>query len=118
MQRDASAAAQGALLRAARRIGAAVPPAAAIAGGHLDAARRAAAAGCAALTFEPAARQHGLAFTALEEHVVELRVDGRWAGHPGVAALGDLLASAALARRVALVGAYDLTGCGDLAGAR
>jgi transcriptional regulator with XRE-family HTH domain len=111
VQREPSAASQQALARAAG--GAALPAPAAIAGGHIDAARRAALTGMAALTFEPAARRHGLAFLPLETHVVELRVDPRWVVHPGAEALGGLLASAALRERIALVGGYDLAGCGS-----
>lgn len=111
IQREPSAASQQALTRVAA--GAALPPPAAIATGHIDAARRAALTGVAALTFEPAARRHGLRFVALETHAVELRVAARWTGHPGAEALGGLLASAALRERLALVGGYDLAGCGS-----
>jgi transcriptional regulator with XRE-family HTH domain len=111
IQREPSAASQQALARAAA--GAALPAPAAVATGHIDAARRAALTGVAALTFEPAAHRHGLRFLPLETHSVELRIAARWTGHPGAEALGDLLASAALRERLALVGGYDLAGCGS-----
>jgi DNA-binding XRE family transcriptional regulator len=111
VQRDASAASQQALVRAA---GGAAPPATARARGHVDAARHAAIAGCAAVTFEPAAHQHGLAFLPLEGHRVELWLDERWSDHPGAQALLNLLASAAFRERVRLIGGYDLEGCGSL----
>jgi DNA-binding XRE family transcriptional regulator len=111
IEREESAASQQALLRAA---GASRRPSRAPerARGHIDAARRAALAGCAAVTFEPAARQERLRFIPLETHRVELWIDERWADHPGARALGELLASSAFARRVGLVGGYDLDGCG------
>lgn len=115
VQREPSAASQQALMRAAGGVpapGAAGAPA----GGHVEAARRALLGRCAAVTFEPAAHQHGLGFLPLETHVVELWTDARWEGHPGARALGDLLTSAALARRVALIGGYDLDRCGAPAG--
>ena len=111
VQREDSAASQQALVRAA---GGAVPPAAARARGHVDAARHAAIAGWAAVTFEPAARQQGLAFLPLEGHRVELWVDERWLDHPGAQALLNLLGSAAFRERVRLIGGYDLDGCGSL----
>lgn len=114
IQRAESAASQEALRRAAARAGHEVPPAATRAAGHIDAARRAVLTGRAAVTFEPAAHQHGLGFLALETHDVELWVDERWTDHPGARALGDLLASAAFRRRVGLVGGYDLTDSGLL----
>jgi DNA-binding XRE family transcriptional regulator len=111
VQREASAASQQALVRAA---GGAAPPAAARAQGHVDAARHAAIAGWAAVTFEPAAHQHGLAFLPLEGHRVELWLDERWSDHPGAQALLNLLGSAAFRQRVRLIGGYDLEGCGAL----
>jgi hypothetical protein len=115
IEREESAASQQALRRAAgparpRPKAPAPPPA----HGHIDAARRAAMGGCAAVTFEPAACQEGLRFIPLETHEVELWIDERFADHPGARALGDLLASAAFAQRVRLIGGYDLDGCGSL----
>ena len=114
VQREESAASQQALVRAA---GDSVPRATLRARGHVDAARRAAIARCAAVTFEPAAHQHGLGFLPLETHAVELWIDERWLDHPGAQALMDLLASGTFRERVRPVGGYDLEGCGSLAGA-
>lgn len=112
IQRKETAASQHAFERAAARAGVPVPPAGRRAASHIDAARRAAIAECAAITFEPAAHQHGLGFAPLETHVVELWVDRRWVDHPGARALCDLLASGAFRQRVAMVGGYDVTGSG------
>ncbi len=114
VQREPSASSQQALVRAAQAMGAPAVPPEAIADGHLDAARRAAIAGCAAVTFEPAARAHGLRFLPLETHEVELWIDERWVNHPSARALGDLLASAAFRERARLMGGYDLDGAGAL----
>jgi DNA-binding XRE family transcriptional regulator len=110
VQREASAASQQALERAAGDL---LPAPVARAAGHVPAARHAALAGCAAVTFEPAALQHGLGFVPLEEHVVELWVGPGAGGHPGAEALERLLRSDALRRRVALVGGYDMEGAGE-----
>lgn len=112
VQREAGAASQDALARAARAAGGDVPPAAAVASGHLDAARRARLTGAAALTFEPAAHREGLRFTPLERHAVELWVDARHRDDPAITALLDLIASGTFRSRVGLVGGYDLAGCG------
>ena len=114
MQREPLASSQQALLRAARAMGAPAVPPGTIAAGHLDAARRAAIAGCAAVTFEPAARAHGLRFLPLETHAVELWIDERWIEHPSAQALGDLLSSAAFRDRARLMGGYDPDGAGAL----
>lgn len=111
VQREESAASQQALVRAGGEL---VPRATVRARGHVDAARRAAIGGCAAVTFEPAANQHGLAFLPLETHAVELWIDERWLDHPGAQALGDLLCSSAFHERVRPIGGYDLDGCGAL----
>jgi DNA-binding XRE family transcriptional regulator len=111
VQREESAASQQALARAAAG---GLPPAAARARGHVEAARHAAIAGWGAVTFEPAARQHGLAFLPLEGHRVELWLDERWLDHPGAQALLNLLGSAAFRERVRLIGGYDIEGCGAL----
>ena len=81
--------------------------------GHLEAARVAAAIGCAAITTEGAASMSGLRFVPLELHTVEIWVDRRWEGHRGHDALRNLLNSGAFAERVARLGGYDLTGCGE-----
>lgn len=111
VQREPSAASQQALVRAAGDL---LPAPAARAAGHVPAARHAALAGWAAVTFEPAALQHGLGFVPLETHVVELWIAAGEAGHPGAAALEGLLGSDALRRRAGLVGGYDMEGSGGL----
>jgi DNA-binding XRE family transcriptional regulator len=113
IQRDSAAASQHALARAARSIGIDSLPPGPHAAGHLDAARLAHFTGGAAVTIEAGARAFDLDFIPLEEHVVELWVNDRWRDHPGLAALGDVLTTAAFIQRVALFGGYDLTQCGD-----
>jgi len=112
VQREPAAASQQAFLRAAADA-AIDPPSGPIAAGHIDAARTAALTGGGAVTTEAAARAFGLAFTALEDHTVEIWIAERWADLPGVEALGEVLASAAFAQRIARLGGYDLTGCGS-----
>ncbi|MGH9123629.1 MAG: helix-turn-helix domain-containing protein [Acidimicrobiales bacterium] len=112
VQQDAAAVSQQALVRATRSAGLKLP-AGPVATGHLDAARRANETGSAAVTIAAAAQAFKLDFLALEEHVVELWVDARWLGHPGLTALGEALVAPAFLQRVALFGGYDLTGCGD-----
>lgn len=114
VRREASASSQQALERAARASGTPALPDGPVADGHIDAARRAAFGGCAAVTFEPAARAAGLRFLPLETHRVELWIDARWADHPGARALGDLIGSAAFRRRAALMDGYELEGAGAL----
>jgi DNA-binding XRE family transcriptional regulator len=116
-QRDPAAASQQALLRAAADVGVDAPPPGPLAGGHIEAARIAATLGCAAVTTESAARAFDLEFLPLEEHVVQIWVAERWNDHPGVEALGNLLAAAAFTERVAQFGGYDLAGCGTRVGA-
>ncbi len=112
-QRDPAAASQEAFerARAAAGIGALTP--APHATGHIDAARIAATTYTAAVTTEGAARTFGLGFLPLEDHVVEIWINKRWLEHPGVSALGDLLATTAFTERVAQFGGYDLTHCGE-----
>ena len=95
VQRDPAAASQQALQRAAAKAGVRTPPPGPLTGGHIEAARLAALLGCAAITTEAAARAFDLRFLALEEHVVQIWLDERWRDHPGVEALGNLLAAAA-----------------------
>jgi DNA-binding XRE family transcriptional regulator len=111
-QRDPAAASQQALQRAAARAGTATPPGP-LASGHIEAARIAMTLGCAAVTTEAAARAFGLQFLPLEEHVVQIWLAERWRDHPGVEALGNLLAAPAFTERVAQFGGYDLDGCGS-----
>ena len=117
-QRDPAAASQQALERAASGAGIERTPPGPLAGGHIDAARLAATLGCAAVTTEAAARAFDLTFLALEEHVVQIWLAKRWADHPGVAALGNLLGGAAFTHRVAQFAGYELAGCGDRLSAR
>jgi hypothetical protein len=111
VQRDAGAASQQALERAAASAGMPVP-AGPLASGHLEAARIASEMGGAAVTYEPAAAQLGLAFLPLETHVVELWVAERFLTHPGMAGIGELLAGRALRERLKALGGYDLTEMG------
>jgi DNA-binding XRE family transcriptional regulator/molybdate-binding protein len=113
VQRDAGAGSQRAFLRALSAAGAGPDMPGPVAEGHVDVARRVAqGTGRAGVTMEAAALAFGLAFTPLEEHDVELWVDERWASTTGVMAVLDVLSSPALARRAAVLGGYDLDGCG------
>ena len=116
VRREAAASSQQALDRARLAAGIEEPVRGPEATGHLDAARRAQAGGVAGVTIEAGARAFGLDFLPLEEHTVELWVDERWLAHPGLAGLGDVVASAAFTSRVGLFGGYDLAGCGDRVG--
>ena len=118
VQRDAAAASQQALARAAAKLGLSALPRGPRAGGHIEAARLAATLGCAAVTTEAAARAFELRFLALEEHAVQIWLARRWLDHPGAGALGNLLASGAFTERVAQFGGYDLDGCGGRVTAR
>jgi DNA-binding XRE family transcriptional regulator len=111
-QRDPAAASQQAFERA--RIAAGIGPLPGPhATGHLDAARIAATFDCAAVTTEGAAQSFGLHFLALEDHVVEIWVGEPWLAHPGINALGEVLATRGFTERVAHFGGYDLTRCGE-----
>jgi hypothetical protein len=112
-QRDPAATSQQAFERAALGAGVAAPRPGLRGSGHLDAARIAATLGGAAVTNESAARAFDLGFLALETHVVEVWVAERWLDHPGIDALGEVLATAAFTERVAHFGGYDLAGSGD-----
>ena len=116
-QRDPSAASQQAFERARLAAGIEVRPDGPRASGHLDAARLAATLRGAGITTEGAARAFGLDFVALENHAVEVWISRRWTEHPGVDALGQLLAASAFTERVAHFGGYDLTRCGQVVGA-
>jgi DNA-binding XRE family transcriptional regulator len=115
-RRDPAAASQQAFDRARIRAGVTAEPPGPVAAGHIDAARIAATLQGAGVTTEGAARAFGLSFVALETHVVEIWIDSRWAEHPGVAALGGLIASSAFTDRIALFGGYDLQRCGEAVG--
>jgi DNA-binding XRE family transcriptional regulator len=112
IQRESAASSQVAFERACDAVGARATAGGPLASGHLDGARSAAILGTAAVTTEAAAGAFDLGFIGLEEHAVEIWIDERWLGHPGVEALGGLLATAAFTERVARIGGYDLTGCG------
>lgn len=113
VSRDAGAASQRALERAASGLGEVrVRLDGPIAAGHLDAARIGMYSGLPAVTYEPAAERFGLRFLPLETHVVELWVARAWCDHPGAHALVELLGSTTFRRRVEAIGAYDLTDCG------
>ncbi|MFA9443799.1 helix-turn-helix transcriptional regulator [Egicoccus sp. AB-alg6-2] len=107
VQRDAGAAAQAAYERALLAEGRPCPDGP-LATGHLDAARQASVGGIAAVTIEPVALAAGMVFHALETHRVEVWIDARSADHPGAVALGELLASARLRRRLAILPGYAL----------
>lgn len=113
-QRDPAAASQQAFERARIAAGIERLPPGPRASGHLDAARIAAILDGAAVTTEGAARAFDMRFLALEGHVVEVWVAERWLEHPGVKALGELLASATFTERIAHFGGYDLAQCGKL----
>jgi len=113
IQRDPDAACQQAFERASRSAGFDVLPPGPRASSHLDAARTALFKGATAITIEAGARAFGLDFLPLEEHTVELWVDDRWRSHPGLEALGQILATPAFIDRVSVFGGYDLTHCGE-----
>lgn len=73
---------------------------------HLDAARRAARDGGVVVTTEPAALAHGLAFHALETHLVEMWIDDGASGHPGARLVSELLGASSFLERVAAVPGY------------
>jgi transcriptional regulator with XRE-family HTH domain len=113
VQRDRAASSQQAFERAVGRVGHEQLPIGRRANGHIEAARLAATLGGAAVTTESAARAFDLGFLPLEEHTVEVWVDERWAAHPGLTALGEVLISAAFTDRVSQFGGYELAGCGS-----
>jgi hypothetical protein len=113
VQRDPAASSQQAFERAVLRSGLEATPPGRLAAGHIDAARTAALLDCAAVTTEAAAHAFSLPFLGLEHHTVEIWVAGRWANHPAVEAVGDLLRSAAFTDRVGQFGGYELAGCGS-----
>ncbi len=113
VRRDPAAASQQAFERARVAAGIAPLPPGPRATGHIDAARIAATLDGAAVTTEGAAYTFQLPFVALEEHIVEVWVTERWLDHPGVNALGELLATTAFTERVRHFGGYDLSHCGE-----
>jgi transcriptional regulator with XRE-family HTH domain len=111
-QRDPAAASQQAFDRARVALGL-IAPDGPRASGHIDAARTAAILRGAGVTTEGAARAFELSFLSLESHNVEVWIAEQWGDHPGVSALGELLASRAFTERVAQFGGYDLARCGQ-----
>jgi DNA-binding XRE family transcriptional regulator len=108
-RREPGAAAQQALERAVARLGAPVHTRGPLAAGHLDAARRVVyGTADVAVTMRAAAIAYGLEFAPIERHVVELHIDPRWVHHPGIVALGDLVASKSFRARLGSLGGYDL----------
>ncbi len=112
-QRDPAAASQQAFERARVAAGIGPLPPGPHATGHLDAARIASTLDGAAVTTEGAAQSFDLRFLGLEDHAVEVWVAERWIEHPGITALGEVLATRAFTERVAHFGGYDLTHCGE-----
>lgn len=112
VQRERGAASQQALERAARALGAPVPPGP-VARGHLPAARLVEARGGVAVTYEPAAARFGLEFLPLETHEVEVWVGERFLDHPSMRTFGELLSGRALRDRLAAIGGYDLGSFGE-----
>jgi DNA-binding XRE family transcriptional regulator len=109
-RREAGAAAQQALERVLEE---AVGPGrelhGPLAAGHLDAALHVVHGSAdVAVTFRAAALAYGLGFTPLEHHAVELWIGPQGVGHPGIEALGDVLASRAFRARLESVGGYEL----------
>jgi DNA-binding XRE family transcriptional regulator len=116
VQREPGASSQKAFLAAVAAEGG-ERPAGPLAPGHVEVARRVAHGATAGVTMEPAAISWQLAFGALEDHVAEIWIDERWREHPAVTAIGEVLRSPAFTARLALVGGYDLAGCGSQTGA-
>lgn len=111
-QRERAAASQQAFERAAAAVGTAPPRSGPYATGHIEAARIASMLDGAAVTTQAAAQAFALRFLALEAHTVEIWLAERWADHPGVSSLGELLTTTAFTERVAQFGGYNLTNCG------
>lgn len=109
-RRDSGAGAQRALGRALAARGLRERVEGPVARGHFDAARRVAYGGAdAGVTMRPAALAYGLDFKPLEEHAVELRNVRDFDGHPGVAALRDVMESSAFRARLEALGGYELS---------
>jgi DNA-binding XRE family transcriptional regulator len=109
-RREAGAAAQQALERALGPMaGTRRDVRGPLAMGHLDAALLVAHGSAdVGVTFRAAALAYGLDFTPLEHHRVELWIGPQGAGHPGIEALGEVLASRSFRARLAALGGYDL----------
>lgn len=113
VQRDAEAGSQRAFERALRSVGNDAPLPGPVADGHVDVARRVAhGGGRVGVTMEAAARAFDLGFEPLEQHVVELWLDRRWAQLPAAAAVIELLDDPAVRSRVSALGGYDLADSG------
>ncbi len=111
VQREAGASSQKAFAAAVAAEGGPTPPGP-VAGGHVEVAQRVAHGASAGVTMEPAAIHWQLAFAPLEAHVAEIWIAEHFREHPAVAALGELLRSAAFTARLALIGGYELADCG------
>lgn len=114
IQREPGAVAQTAFLRAVGETGG-DPPDGPVVSGHMEAVRRARAEGSVAVSMEPAALAAGLAFHPLEVHAAQLWVGSDWLEEPGISALQEQVASRPFHRQLAMVGGYDLAGCGSSA---
>jgi transcriptional regulator with XRE-family HTH domain/molybdate-binding protein len=80
---------------------------------HLAASRLCRATGLPAVTIEPAAAAHDVAFHPLETHAVELWLASAHLAETGVAQLLDALHSASYRRTLESVGGYDLAQLGS-----
>lgn len=109
-QREEGAGVQLAFERAAPR-----PVRGPLVGGHVEAARLAATTGMPAVTIEPAAVAFGADFHSLETHRAEVWVSRSWVGDSGVEAVMNEIVGERFRRRLAGVGAYDLSGIGGRA---
>lgn len=112
--RDPQAGSQQALLRTLATTGAPDRVAGPVVSGHLASARMTVAGRVAAgLTTAAAAASVGLDFSPLEEHVVQLWVDRRFAEHPGMSALLQVWCSPRVSAQLRRLGGYTLTGAGQ-----
>ncbi len=113
IQQCSGAASQQAFERARHSAGLEGPATGPQASSPIDAARRASDRGTMAVTIEACARAFDLGFLPIEEHTVQIWVDDRWVGHPGLTALGEILNAPSFTERVARFGGYDLGHCGE-----
>lgn len=112
VQRERGAGTQAAFDRWVRREHGTRPPGSR-AGGHVEVCRLVVAGAAAAgVTAEPAAVAAGLAFEALEEHVVQLWCTRGLLAEPAVAELMDHFRSSTFLRRMEAMPAYDIARLG------